>query len=121
VLIVLDTLTDRAYPLHMPASFCPSRRHIDPEILDVWTACLAREAADLDLSDADDRATFRGRVHTVTEGAVCVLISALARALGTRGPLAFSRAAATRALADAWIARSVASAKIVLDARPLSE
>ena len=54
-------------------------------ILDVWTACLAREAADLDLSDADDRATFRGRVHTATANAVCVLISALARALGTPG------------------------------------
>lgn len=80
-------------------------QHVDPEIFTVWTERLTADAADLDLSDADDRATFRGRVHTATTSTVHVFIVALAREAGHRGPLACSRAAAVRALADAWIAR----------------
>ena len=86
-------------------------QYVDPEIFTVWTERLAAEAADLDLSDADDRATFRGRVHTATTATTCVLVVALAREVGHRGPLASSRAAAVRALADAWIARDLAARK----------
>lgn len=75
------------------------------EIVTAWTARLTAEAEGLDLADAEDRVTFRVRVGYATEPTVCSLIGALARHFGHRGPLAPSRAAAARALADAWIAR----------------
>lgn len=78
-------------------------RHIDNQTFDVWTARLTELAADLDLCDSEDRVTFRVRVVNATEPTVCMLIAALARAVGHTGPLARGRGPAARALADAWI------------------
>lgn len=91
-------------------------QYVDPEIFTVWAERLAADAAGLDLSDADDRATFRGRVHTATASTTCVLVVALAREAGHRGPVHSSRAAAVRALADAWIARDL----VTRDTTPMS-
>lgn len=90
--------------------------HVDREILDVWTARFTELAADLDLSDAEDRVTFRVRMINATGPTVCVLIAALARAVGHTGPLARGRGPAARALADAWIERTNEAARVKRDA-----
>ena len=86
----------------------PSATDLTPATIESWTSRLTEEARDLDLTDADDRATFRGRVATATALVKCHAIGALARHFGHDGflPLALSRNAATRALADAWIERT---------------
>lgn len=78
--------------------------HAAPEIVAEWTARLRAEAAGLDLADPEDRVTFRFRVQRATDCTVLAFVQGLARAFGHRGPLAPSRSAAQRALADAWIA-----------------
>jgi len=86
----------------------PSATDLTPATIKSWTARLTEEARDLDLTDADDRATFRGRVATATALVKCHTIGALARHFGHEGflPLALSRNTTIRALADAWIERS---------------
>lgn len=75
------------------------------DLLAVWTACLEREAADLDLSDADDRATFRGRVSSAFANAKIDVVQQVAAGLGIEAKR--DRAAACRVVADELIRRAV--------------
>ncbi len=81
-------------------------RYVDPEIFASWKDRLTAEAEGLDLADPEDRVIFRTRVAQATSNVVNSLVGALARQAGYRGPLASSRFAAERALADTWILRS---------------
>ena len=81
-------------------------RYVDPEIFASWKDRLTAEAEGLDLADPEDRVIFRTRVAQATSNVVNSLVGALARQAGYRGPLASSRFAAARALADTWILRS---------------
>lgn len=102
----LDSSTDWSHTeITMNAAAETVARHCDPEIFAVWEAALDGLAADLDLADEEDRVTFRFRVAGHVEPTSCYMIAALSRAAGRSGPLAPGRAAASRALADAWIAR----------------
>lgn len=75
--IVLDTARDLRHTLPMP-----SATDLTPATIESWTARLTEEARDLDLTDADDRATFRGRIATATALVKCHAIGALARHFG---------------------------------------
>lgn len=83
----------------------PTATDLTPTTIESWTARLTEEARNLDLTDAVDRATFRFRVAKAAEQCKVHFVGALARHFGHEGflPLALSRNAATRALADAWI------------------
>ena len=85
------------------------------DLLAVWTACLEREAADLDLSDADDRATFRGRVSSAFANAKIDVVQQVAAGLGIDAKR--DRAAACRVVADELIRRAVSR---TTNTRPLT-
>ena len=59
---------------------------IHPQALTAWTDRLTRESADLDLSNCEDRATFRYRVFVATEPVKSYLVANLATAFGYEGP-----------------------------------
>lgn len=76
---------------------------MDSQTLASWTSRLTREAEELDFTDSEDRAIFRGRVLRALNLAKIELIQGLASALGVPNPPR-NRNIAIRAIADAWIA-----------------
>lgn len=82
---------------------------LSPDAIAAWRARLAAEAEGLDLRTAEGRCIYRLRVIRATEDAHIRLLLALADDLG-RLPLKRSRAAAARAVAEAWIENERANA-----------
>ncbi len=77
-----------------------------PETIEVWTNGLTRMLSGLDLFDAEDRSTFRGRVLGATEHTTVTRVRELAAHFGRPVAGNSTRSEAHRALAEAWIARA---------------
>ena len=69
---------------------------------EAWTKALARIAADYDLTDADDRASYRVAVQHLASRVRVDLIRSLARHFGAAANVPTTRSAAVRSLADAF-------------------
>lgn len=77
------------------------------EILPIWRQRIGRESKDLDFSDPEDRAVFRGRLAVACGSLKTSALRTLAEAFGAeRVPL--SHEGAVLALANAWIRKAKA-------------
>lgn len=79
---------------------------LTPETIASWTNGLNDRLAGLDMSDSDDRATFRGRVNGMSEHTTAARLRELASHFGRPVAGNCSLTDARRALAAAWIAQA---------------
>lgn len=81
---------------------------LDTVTASCWEGRLSDLAAGLDLTDADDRASFRYAVFSTSYWTKRNLLVSLTRHFGGTVPGNATHPASARALAEAWIARSTA-------------
>jgi hypothetical protein len=86
-----------------PAGVMKPQPQADTSFVDTWEEELGKAAAGLDLTQPDERATFRIRVQDATANLSVAGLRELADHLGA--PRRRDRFSLTREVADAWIAR----------------